>query len=319
MRMAVWIDGSALAKEIQAEVSAEAFKVKKAGVQPGLAAVLVGENPASQTYVRGKMRACRALGMHSEKIELPATSSTDEILAVVERLNQRTDIHGILVQVPLPSQVDRRRVLNAILPEKDVDGFHPVNVGRLVAGNAILKPCTPAGIMEIFKRYRIPLRGRHAVVIGRSDIVGKPISLLLLHEDATVTICHSKTPDLQAVAREADILVVAIGKPALVDDAYVKLGAAVIDVGVNRLESLEKISEIFGNDSARVADHAKKGYTLVGDVHPGRVFTKASYLTPVPGGIGPITIAMLMANTVRAAGSQARISVFDNGGNERAL
>ncbi len=308
--MGQWIDGNALAKEIQAEVSVEARRVQEAGVQPGLAVVLVGENPASQVYVRGKVRTCQELGMHSEKIEMPEFSSTEEILSQVTKLNERGDIHGILVQVPLPKQVDARRVLNAILPEKDVDGFHPVSVGRLVAGNALFKPCTPAGIMEIFKRYEIPLRGKRAVVIGRSDIVGKPISLLLLHEDATVTICHSKTRDLADLAREAEILVVAMGRPAMVDDTYVKEGAVVIDVGMNRLDSLERIRELFGEDSKRLAEHAKKGYTLVGDVNPVRVFPKASYLTPVPGGVGPLTIAMLMANTVRAAAHQVRVPVF---------
>src|SRR5437867_12654928 len=218
--MAQWIDGNALAKEILAEVAVEARKVQAAGVQPGLAVVLVGDNPASQVYVRGKVKTCQALGMYSEQVEMPASSSTEEILSRIMSLNHRSDIHGILVQVPLPKQVDARRILNSILPEKDVDGFHPVNVGRLVAGDAVLKPCTPAGIMEIFKRYEIPLRGKRAVVIGRSDIVGKPVSLLLLHEDATVTICHSKTRELPSVAREADILIAAIGRPALVDDTY---------------------------------------------------------------------------------------------------
>lgn len=312
--MAQWIDGSALAKEIQAEVAGEVIKLRDAGIQPGLAVVLVGENPASQVYVRGKVKTCQALGMYSEKVELPVGATTDEILEVVAGLNKRPDIHGFLVQVPLPPHVDSRRVLSAIVPEKDVDGFHPVNVGRLVAGSAVLIPCTPAGIMEIFRRYRIPLPGRRAVVIGRSDIVGKPISLLLLHQDATVTICHSKTIDLPAVAREAEILVVAMGKPAFVDDSYVRPGAVVIDVGVNRLDSLDRMRDIFGEDEQRIADHVKKGYTLVGDVHPTKVFPKASYLSPVPGGVGPLTIAMLMANTVRAAALEARVPVFLSGG-----
>jgi len=307
--MAQWIDGTALAKQIQAEVAVEAQKVQEAGVNPGLAVVLVGEHPASQVYTRGKVKTCQSLGMYSERIEMPGSTTTEEVLFTVDSLNQRSDIHGILVQVPLPPQVEARSVLQAILPEKDVDGFHPVNVGLLAAGAAVLKPCTPAGIMEIFKRYKIPVRGQRAVVIGRSDIVGKPVSLLLLHEDATVTICHSKTRDLPAVAREADILIAAIGRPALVDDTYVKDGAVVIDVGVNRLESLDKIRELFGDDARRLADHARTGYTLVGDVHP-QVHEKASYMTPVPGGVGPLTIAMLMANTVRAAAAQARISVF---------
>lgn len=317
--MSQWIDGVALSKEIQTEVSAEALKVQRAGVQPGLAVVIVGENPASHIYVRNKVKTCQALGMHSEKIELPDTSSTAEILDVVLSLNRRSDIHGILIQVPLPPQVERRVVLDAVLPEKDVDGFHPVNVGRLVAGTANLKPCTPAGIMQIFKRYHIPLAGQRAVVIGRSDIVGKPIALLLLHEDVTVTICHSKTPDLSGVAREADILIAAMGKPAFVDDSFVRPGATVIDVGVNRLESLDKIREIFGVDSPRLDEHARKGYTLVGDIHSASVFPRASYLTPVPGGVGPLTIAMLMANTVRAAASFAGVAVFCDGGTASRL
>ncbi len=299
--MGRWIDGTLIAQQIQAEVAGEVSRLMGRGILPGLAVVLVGDHPASHVYVRGKVRTCEALGMHSEKIELPAASATEEILAVVAHLNQKSDIHGILVQVPLPRHVDARAVLDSIAPEKDVDGFHPVNVGRLVRGNAVLRPCTPAGIMEIFRRYQIPLHGRRAVVIGRSDIVGKPISLMLMHADVTVTICHSKTPDLPSVARESDILVVAMGKPAFVDDTFVKPGATVIDVGVNRVDSRDLIQRVFGEDPRRQADFEKKGYTLVGDVDPIKVLPKCSYLTPVPGGVGPLTIAMLMSNTVKAA------------------
>lgn len=299
--MGEWIDGKELAQAIQAEVADEVRRLKEAGIRPGLAVVLVGDNPASVVYVRNKARTCESLGMLSERAELPADSSTERVLEVVGAFNRRPDIHGVLVQVPMPPQVDARRVLEAILPEKDVDGFHPVNIGRLVAGNAPLKPCTPAGIIEIFRRRGIPLAGRRAVVIGRSDIVGKPLALMLLHEHATVTICHSRTRDLPAVAREADILVAAIGRAAMVDDTFVKPGAVVIDVGVNRVDSLARIREIFGEDAGRIAEHARKGYTLVGDVNAPRVFPKCSLLTPVPGGVGPLTIAMLMANTVRAA------------------
>lgn len=298
------IDGKALAQEIQAEVAQQVRRMTESGTRPGLAVVLVGENPASQMYVRSKVKTCETLGMRSEKVELPAESTTGEILAVVERFNKSGEIHGILVQVPLPRQVNAREVLDAILPEKDVDGFHPVNVGRLVAGTATLKPCTPAGIIEILKRTGTQLRGRRAVVIGRSDIVGKPVALMLMHEDVTVTICHSKTPDLPAVAREADILIVAMGRPAFVDDGFVKPGAVVIDVGTNRVDSLERIREIYGEDPQRLADYQKKGYTVVGDVNPGKVLPKCSMLTPVPGGVGPLTIAMLMANTVKAAAMQ---------------
>ena len=315
--MAQWINGSELAKEIQMEVVVEVRRLQQSGIQPALAVVLVGDNPASQVYVRGKVRTCQELGMHSEKIELPGTATTNEILAVVEGLNRRADIHGILVQVPLPPQVASRRILESIDPQKDVDGFHPFNVGRLVAGNAVLKPCTPSGIMEIFRRYQIPLRGQRAAVIGRSDIVGKPISLMLLHEDVTVTMCHSKTRDLPRVAREADILIAALGKPALIDDEYVKPGAVVIDVGVNRVDSLSRIREIFGEDPQRLADHARRGYALVGDVHSTKVFPKASYLTPVPGGVGPLTVAMLMSNTVRAAASLTNVPVFSESGESR--
>jgi methylenetetrahydrofolate dehydrogenase (NADP+)/methenyltetrahydrofolate cyclohydrolase len=305
--MPQWINGKEVAEQIKLEVASQVEELGKKRIRPGLAVVLVGEDPASQVYVRGKVKTCLALGMYSEKIELSSDADTGEILGAVETLNQRKDIHGFLVQLPLPSSVDTRRVLNAIMPEKDVDGIHPVNVGRLVAGSPCLKPCTPAGIMEIFKRYNIEVHGSRAVVIGRSDIVGKPLALMLLHAHATVTVCHSRTLDLRKVAQEADILVAAMGKPAFVDDTFIKQGAAVIDVGTNRLDSLERIREIFGDDPKRLADHAKKGYTLVGDVNPGKVFPKTSFLTPVPGGVGPLTIAMLMANTVKAAASANHI------------
>jgi methylenetetrahydrofolate dehydrogenase (NADP+)/methenyltetrahydrofolate cyclohydrolase len=295
------IDGAGLARKIQEDVGAEVARLAGVGVKPGLAVVLVGDDPASHVYVRNKVRVCEALGMHSEKIELPSMATTEEILRVVRRLNERDDIHGVLVQLPLPRQVDTRAVISAVSPDKDVDGIHPANVGLLVAGRAVLKPCTPAGIMEMLRSYAIPLRGRRGAVIGRSEIVGKPIALLLMHEDVTVTICHSKTPDLPAVTREADILVVAMGRPAFVDDSFVKPGAAVIDVGTNRVDSRERIREIFGEDAGRLADFEKKGYTLAGDVHAAKVLPKCSYLSPVPGGVGPLTIAMLMANTVRAS------------------
>jgi methylenetetrahydrofolate dehydrogenase (NADP+) / methenyltetrahydrofolate cyclohydrolase len=295
------ISGNDLAQEIQAEAGQEVQRLRAAGVIPNLAVVIVGEDPASQIYVRNKVRTSLALGIRSERIELPASSTTGDVLSVVEQLNKRGDIHGILVQVPMPRQIDARKVLNSILPEKDVDGFHPVNIGRLVSGNAILKPCTPAGILEIFKRRNIPLVGSRAVVIGRSDIVGKPVAIMLLHEHATVTICHSKTRNLPEVAREADILIAAIGKAAFVDDSFVKPGAVVIDVGMNRVDSADRIREIFGDDPRRMEDFQKRGYTLVGDVNPVKVLPVSSYLTPVPGGVGLLTIAMLMSNTVKAA------------------
>ncbi len=303
--MGQWINGTALAQEIQAEVAVEVSRLKALGVRPGLAVVLVGEDPASHVYVRNKVRTCENLGMLSEKIEMPATVSTKEVLETVRRLNERADVHGVLVQVPLPRQVDARTVLHSILPSKDVDGFHPYNVGCLVAGNALLKPCTPSGILEIFYRMKIPLRGRKAVVIGRSDIVGKPVSLMLLQQDVTVTICHSKTPDLPSVAREADILIAAMGKPGFVDDSFIRPGAIVVDVGTSRLDSKARILEMFGEDAKRLDDFNKRGYTLAGDVNPLKVFPKCGFLTPVPGGVGPLTIAMLMSNTARAAASIA--------------
>jgi len=299
--MGEWIDGIAVAKDIQAEAETEVRKLAEKGCRPGLAVILVGENPASQVYVRSKVKTCQALGMYSEKIEMAVSSSTEEVLAAVNGLNRRDDIHGILVQMPLPPQVDAKAVINAVRPDKDVDGFHPINVGKLVEGTAVLKPCTPAGIMEMLKRRKVAIAGSRAVVIGRSDIVGKPISMMLMHAHATVTICHSKTRDLPGVAREGDILVAAMGRPVFVDDTFVKPGATVIDVGVNRMDSLDQIHAVFGEDPARLADYGKKGYTLVGDVHPGKVFPKCALLTPVPGGVGPLTIAMLMTNTVKAA------------------
>jgi len=297
------ISGNEIAQEIQAEAGQEVLKLKTAGVIPGLAVVIVGEDPASQIYVRNKVRTSLSLGIRSERIELPASSATGDVLSVVQQLNERADVHGILVQVPLPRQIDARRVLNSILPEKDVDGFHPANIGHLVSGNAVLKPCTPAGIIEILRRRNIPLVGARAVVIGRSDIVGKPVAIMLLHEHATVTICHSRTRNLPEVAREADILIAAIGKAAFIDDTFVKPGAVVIDVGMNRVDSAERIREIFGEDPQRMEDFQRRGYTLVGDVNPMRVLPVSSYLTPVPGGVGLLTIAMLMSNTVKAASS----------------
>jgi methylenetetrahydrofolate dehydrogenase (NADP+)/methenyltetrahydrofolate cyclohydrolase len=297
------ISGNEIAQEIQAEAGQEVLRLKTAGVIPGLAVVIAGEDPASQIYVRNKVRTSLSLGIRSERIELPASSATGDVLSVVQQLNERADVHGILVQVPLPRQIDARRVLNSILPEKDVDGFHPANIGHLVSGNAVLKPCTPAGIIEILRRRNIPLVGARAVVIGRSDIVGKPVAIMLLHEHATVTICHSRTRNLPEVAREADILIAAIGKAAFIDDSFVKSGAVVIDVGMNRVDSAERIREIFGEDPQRMEDFQRRGYTLVGDVNPVRVLPVSSYLTPVPGGVGLLTIAMLMSNTVKAASS----------------
>lgn len=260
--------------------------------RPGLAVVLVGNDPASEIYVRNKEKACADMGLFSEKITPPTSVTTEELLAIIDGLNRRDEIDGILVQMPLPKHVDSRAVLLAIRPDKDVDGFHPTNVGNLVANIPGPRACTPAGVIELLRRYEIPMSGKHAVVIGRSDIVGKPMALLLLHESATVTICHSKTPDLPAECRRADILVAAIGRPAFVTADFIKPGATVIDVGINRLSTPEEQAAIFGSAKAR---------TVIGDVHPVQVEQAAGAYTPVPGGVGPLTIAMLMVNTIQAA------------------
>lgn len=287
----VVLDGKAVRDQILGELRARVERLQKIRRPPGLAVVLAGRNPASEIYVRNKVKACEQLGIYSEKHTPPDTISTEELLAMVERLDAREEIDGILVQMPLPSQVEARRILTAIRPDKDVDGFHPVNVGNLVANLPGPRACTPSGIIELLKRYRIPIAGRHAVVVGRSDIVGKPMALLLLHENATVTICHSRTRELAAECRRADILVAAIGKPALITRDFVKPGAVVIDVGMNRLDDAQAAA-IFGTTPAR---------TLIGDAHPVQIPEIAGAYTPVPGGVGPLTIAMLMANTVRAA------------------
>jgi methylenetetrahydrofolate dehydrogenase (NADP+)/methenyltetrahydrofolate cyclohydrolase len=267
----------------------------------------VGENPASEIYVRNKIRAGSEAGIRVDLERLPERASLDELLALVDRLN-RSDAHdGILVQAPLPAAMGKRatqRVFDAIDPAKDVDGFHPANVGRLVQGRAVLAPCTPSGVIEMLDRSDIRIGGARAVVIGRSEIVGKPMAMLLLQRDATVTICHSKTPELPAIAATADILVAAIGRPAFVTPAFVKPGATVIDVGINRITDFGHARDLFGPDSPRLADFAKRGGVIVGDVHPA-VAGVAGALTPVPGGVGPLTIAMLLKNTVAAARARA--------------
>jgi methylenetetrahydrofolate dehydrogenase (NADP+)/methenyltetrahydrofolate cyclohydrolase len=293
-------DGAAVGKAIKDEVALEVSGLASRGLRPGLAVVLAGTDPASQIYVSNKVKACGQLGLYSEKIELPETTSTDELLALVQQLNSRDEIDGILIQLPLPKQVDTPLVLNSVDPAKDVDGFHPVNIGRLTVNEPGLRPCTPAGIIEMLDRYGIELKGARAVVMGRSRIVGLPMALLLLHRHATVTICHSRTVDLPAVAREADILIAAIGKLGMVDGSYIKPGAAVIDVGTNRVTDRESLARFFGDDPKRRAAFEKNGYTLIGDVNPREAAEVAGYLTPVPGGVGPLTIAMLMKNTLAA-------------------
>jgi len=298
--MARILDGAALAATIKREVTGEVQRLAARGVRPGLAAVLVGHVPASEIYVRSKVETCAELGIYSDLITPPADVSTEAMLELVAELNARDDLDGILVQLPLPSQVDPKRLLDAIDPAKDVDGFHPVNAGRLLEGRPGLVPCTPAGVIEILKRSNIPIAGQHAVVVGRSDIVGKPVAILLLHENATVTICHSKTRNLAEVTRQADILVAAIGRPGFIAPEMVTPGATLIDVGINRLTTREEFDRFFKGDVKREAAFAKRGSTIVGDIDP-RAFAIAGAYTPVPGGVGLLTIAMLMANTVRAA------------------
>jgi len=298
------LDGNAVAAAIRESVrpDVDAFRMK-AGRPPGLGIVLVGENPASEIYVRSKVRIGGDTGLWVDLQRLPATATLDEVLQVVDRLN-RSQLHdGILVQSPLPEAMGRQasqRVFDTIDPWKDVDGFHPVNVGRLVQGRALLAPCTPSGVMEMLDRERVRIAGARAVVIGRSDIVGKPMAMLLLHRDATVVICHSKTPDLASLAATADILVAAIGRPAFVTREFVKPGATVVDVGINRVTEKPLAQSIFDAASPRLADFDRRGSVVVGDVHPG-VADVAGALTPVPGGVGPLTIAMLLKNTVSAA------------------
>jgi len=294
------LDGSAIAAQIKQEVAEEVKRLAAQGVRPGLAAVLVGHVPASEIYVKSKVQTCRELGLYSDLLTPPDTVTTEDMLDVVRGLNDRDDIDGILVQLPLPRQVETKVLLDAVLPDKDVDGFHPVNAGRLQAGRPALAPCTPAGIIEILKRSDLPIAGQHAVVVGRSDIVGKPMAMLLLHENATVTICHSKTRDLGAVTREADILVAAIGRPGFVTPEMVKPGATIVDVGINRISTREEFDRYFAGNAKRLAGFEKRGSTIVGDVHPAAYELAGAY-TPVPGGVGPLTIAMLMSNTVRAA------------------
>src|SRR5271169_563084 len=294
------LDGTKIAQDIRAEVAAEAKTIAAAGVRPGLAVLLVGHNPASEIYVRGKVKACAEVGVHSEKLTPPESATTDELLALIADLNRRDEIDGILVQLPLPAHVDAKKVLLAVDPAKDVDGFHPMNVGFLSTQRPGLVPCTPAGVIEILKRSQIPVTGQEAVVIGRSDIVGKHVAMLLLNQNATVTVCHSKTRDLPEVCRRADILVAAIGRAGMITRDYVKPGATVIDVGINRITDRKEFDRFFGGNKKREETFLAKGATLVGDVHP-EVAEIAGAITPVPGGVGPLTIAMLMANTVKAA------------------
>lgn len=294
------LDGAAIAAAIKQEVAEEVKLLAALGIRPGLAVVLVGHVAASEIYVRGKAQTCAELGIFSEVVTPPEDVTTQEMLDLVASLNDRDDIDGILIQLPLPPQVDTKALLDAVSPSKDVDGLHPVNAGLLQAGRPALAPCTPAGVIEILQRSGIAISGRHAVVVGRSDLVGKPAAILLLHQNATVTICHSKTQKLGELTRQADILVAAIGRPGFITPEMVSPGATIIDVGINRIASREEFGRFFAGDARREATFAKRGSVIVGDVHP-KAFELAGAYTPVPGGVGPLTIAMLMANTVRAA------------------
>ncbi|QHN02152.1 bifunctional 5,10-methylenetetrahydrofolate dehydrogenase/5,10-methenyltetrahydrofolate cyclohydrolase [Granulicella sp. WH15] len=294
------LDGIAIASEIKAEVALEVQGLKARGVNPGLAVILVGNVAASEIYVRSKVKTCAELGIFSEMLTPPETVTTEELLVMVQSLNAREDIDGILIQLPLPAHVNTKLLLEAISPDKDVDGFHPVNVGRLQSGQPGLQPCTPAGVMEMLRRRNIDVTGKNAVVIGRSDIVGKPMSMLLLNASATVTICHSRTFDLPAVTRNADILVAAIGRPGFVNSTMVKPGAVLIDVGINRLTDANDVARFFPNNPDREALFLRRGSVVIGDIDPA-AFALSSAYTPVPGGVGALTIAMLMSNTVKAA------------------
>jgi methylenetetrahydrofolate dehydrogenase (NADP+)/methenyltetrahydrofolate cyclohydrolase len=298
------LSGKPIAEAIKSEVAAEIAELRQRhGIQPCLVVVRVGEDPASAVYVGNKVKTSQEIGMISEHRHLPDTASHDELMSVVRELNGRDDVDGILVQLPLPPQIDSKEVLEAIDPRKDVDGFHPINVGRLSLGEKALVPCTPAGVIEILKRSEIPIAGKHAVVLGRSNIVGKPMAMLLLQENATVTICHSRTTDLPSITSQADILVAAIGRAGFVRAEHIKEGATVVDVGINNVSDVSMANELFSDEDIekRLAAIDKRGFTLVGDVNPKEAKEKAGAFTPVPGGVGLLTVAMLMKNTLEAA------------------
>lgn len=298
--MGDWLEGKTLAIKIQEEVRREVARIKRASKEvPGLAVMLVGEDKASQVYVRSKERTCQKLGLHSEVLTFSSDTKSSFLLSKIKEINLREDIDGILVQLPLPSSFDPHAVITTILPEKDVDGFHPFNLGNLMMNKDGLKPCTPLGIMELLKFRNISIEGKRVVIIGRSLIVGKPLAAMMTNANGTVTICHSRTRNLSQVAAEADILIAAIGRGAFVTPEFVKEGATVVDVGMNYLTDKAEAKELFGKDERREKDIREKGYTLIGDVHP-HAFEKAEYLTPVPGGVGLLTVAMLMRNTLEA-------------------
>jgi len=297
------LEGRFVADQIKQEVAADVARLLTShGIKPRLAAVLVGDDDASAVYVRNKVRACAEVGIESDQRRLPATTTTDELLALVRDLNQNKEVDGILVQLPLPRQIDEAAIIEAVDPAKDVDGFHPSNVGLLAMGQARFVPCTPAGIIELLDRNQIEIAGANACVVGRSQIVGRPVASLLLQRDATVTICHSRTRDLSDVTRRADILVAAIGRPAFIRGNYIKPGAVLIDVGVNKITDPNETDSLFGDEAERrIEAIEKRGYTLIGDVHPAEADAVAGWRTPVPGGVGLLTVAMLMKNTLQAA------------------
>ena len=295
------LDGSRIAAEIREEVGTAVVALAERGVVPRLDAVLVGEDPASMVYVGSKAKTLTALGMVSETHHLPETTRQAELEALVDDLNADPEVDGILIQLPLPDTIDTASILRRVDPVKDVDGFHPENVGLLQQGRPRLVPCTPAGIMEMLRREEIEIAGRRAVVVGRSDIVGKPMAMLLLHAHATVTICHSRTRDLAAVTRQAEILIAAVGVQSLIGPEHVADGAVVVDVGMHRITDRETVERLYPGNEKKIAAFEKRGAVLAGDVDFTRVLPKAGRITPVPGGVGPLTIAMLMANTVAAA------------------
>jgi methylenetetrahydrofolate dehydrogenase (NADP+) / methenyltetrahydrofolate cyclohydrolase len=298
---ATFIDGTKIAEDIKAEVAAEVKQLQERGIRPGLSVVLVGDDAASSSYVNMKARTCEKLGINSRKIVLPASIQTAELMEQVRKLNEDDTIDGILIQLPLPKHVNKHAVLESVDPRKDVDGFHSSNLGSLLLGHETLVACTPFGVMTLLKRSGVNPEGKHAVVLGRSDDVGKPQAVLLMHANATVTICHSKTRNLAEIVRQADIIVAAIGRTALVTGDMVKPGAVVMDVGTNKVSDRATVERLFGNDSARWQEFEKRGYVWAGDVDERSVKEVASLLTPVPGGVGPMTIATLMRNTLAAA------------------
>ncbi|PYS85656.1 MAG: bifunctional methylenetetrahydrofolate dehydrogenase/methenyltetrahydrofolate cyclohydrolase [Acidobacteria bacterium] len=302
-RRAEILDGRSIAEQIKHEVAQEVQRLwAEQGFKPRLCAVLVGDDDASAVYVRNKVRACAEVGIESEQLDLPDSTTTEHLLAVVHKLNEHQDVDGILVQMPLPKQIDEASIIDALDPAKDVDGFHPTNVGLLAMGRPRFVPCTPAGIIELLERNKIEIAGANACVVGRSQIVGRPVASLLLQRHATVTICHSRTRNLPAVTRQADILVAAIGRAGFVRRDFIKPGATVIDVGINKITDAAEVRALFGDEAEqRIEAIARRGYTLVGDVHPAEADLVAGKRTPVPGGVGLLTVAMLMRNTLQAA------------------